>query len=1012
MKNLLVIFAAVSLILIGCGKEYDDSALTGRMDNLENRVLKLEELCKQLNTNISSLQTIVSALQKNDYITSVAPIIQDGKTIGYTISFAKSPKITIYHGQDGKDGTNGKDGQDGHTPIIGVKRGADGIYYWTLDGNWLTDSSGQMIKAVGVDGKNGINGTDGKNGEDGQDGITPQLKIENNYWYVSYDNGSTWEQLGKATGEDGKDGSDGDSMFRSVNEDDDNVYFELTGGTTITIPKGGSESKFAIEFDNTDIVAIEPGETITVNYTITAATENTVVKVVAQNGWAAKVVPTSVSVGSIKITVPDPLVEGEILVFVNDGTYRTLMVTLQCSRKILTILADNAFDVPTEGGTYQVKLQTNTDYTINIPDNAKSWLSVADTRAMRNETLTFSAAANTTITERFATVALTGRNNEILQSVTFRQSGDKIEGMLEINEETIGTLQQLLDPYDKSSITAMKITGVMNDKDFLQIYHEMPALRDLDISEVNITTLPNRSFYQSKNVENIILPKILTTIPDEVFCGSAIKNITLYNNVTVIGASAFQNCKGLSSISIPANVTSIGASAFAGCTSLSAVTFDDKCALTALNNYTFTGCPISNIRIPAKVATIGSTAFSKCNVLQSVTFESDSELTQIAESTFKDLTALQSIEIPANVNTIGASAFSGCKILTNVTFEPGSNLNIIGSDAFAGCTSLAEIDIPSNVSTISYGAFYNCQKLTAIEIPASVETIGHSAFQKSALTAITFGKGSKLKSIGGVDSNLEYLGAFYGCPLKSITIPASVESIGATAFKDCKSLTTVIFEKGSKLNTINGGADRYFIFDYGTFSGCTSLTAIEIPANVETIGIAAFKGCVNLKTVTFESRSRLQTIGGGGDYYNYYGAFCDCSSLTEIEIPASVVTIGDSALRNCTKLAEINFQEGSLLQDIKTYAFYNCADMHYFYATHCTKLKNVRDCAFAQNNEIWYFEIGAPTPPQCGRQPFDNVGTYSVLKVPASAIDKYRSANIWSSFASITEIDKKINHWR
>jgi hypothetical protein len=60
-------------------------------------------------------------------------------------------------------------------------------------------------KATGEDGKdgaNGTNGTDGKDGADGsngQDGITPQLKIENGYWYVSYDNGTTWKQLAKAT---------------------------------------------------------------------------------------------------------------------------------------------------------------------------------------------------------------------------------------------------------------------------------------------------------------------------------------------------------------------------------------------------------------------------------------------------------------------------------------------------------------------------------------------------------------------------------------------------------------------------------------------------------------------------------------------------------------------------------------------------------------------------------------------------------------------------------------------
>ena len=124
MKKILCFLFAVS-ILSGCGDDYDDSALTGRVDDLENRITKLEELCKQMNTNISSLQALVNALQDNDYITGVTPITKDGETIGYTISFAKSAPITIYHGEDGKDGQDGKpgeDGNDGSTPIIGVKQ--------------------------------------------------------------------------------------------------------------------------------------------------------------------------------------------------------------------------------------------------------------------------------------------------------------------------------------------------------------------------------------------------------------------------------------------------------------------------------------------------------------------------------------------------------------------------------------------------------------------------------------------------------------------------------------------------------------------------------------------------------------------------------------------------------------------------------------------------------------------------------------------------------------------------
>ena len=255
------------------------------LENLDQRVTKLEELCKEMNTNITSLQTIVSVLQSNDFITGIVEIKKNGEVIGYTITFGKHDPITIYHGQDGKDGADGKDGQDGqngsaNAPVIGVAQDTDGVYYWTLNGEWLLDDNGNKLPVSGKDGQNGTNGTngqdgadgkdgqdgengkDGADGQDGKDGITPQLKIEEGYWYISYDNGATWTELGKATGEDGqdgkdgqngtdgKDGQDGDSMFQSVTQDDNYVYFTLADGTVIKIAKGdaiGENTNFLFE---------------------------------------------------------------------------------------------------------------------------------------------------------------------------------------------------------------------------------------------------------------------------------------------------------------------------------------------------------------------------------------------------------------------------------------------------------------------------------------------------------------------------------------------------------------------------------------------------------------------------------------------------------------------------------------------------------------------------------------------------------------------------------------------
>ena len=180
-------------LLTSC--KYDDDELMKRIDSIENRLIELEKQCKQININISSLQTIINALNDQDYIVSVSEVTENNMRIGYQIEFKKAGTIIIYHGK------NGTDGKDGYVPQIGVKKDKNGIYYWTLDDEWLTDEEGNKIKAVGTDGVDGEDGSDGASGSSGSNGITPQIRINDGRWEVSYNNGATWTDLGSATGD-------------------------------------------------------------------------------------------------------------------------------------------------------------------------------------------------------------------------------------------------------------------------------------------------------------------------------------------------------------------------------------------------------------------------------------------------------------------------------------------------------------------------------------------------------------------------------------------------------------------------------------------------------------------------------------------------------------------------------------------------------------------------------------------------------------------------------------------
>lgn len=247
MKKLWSMFAILAaLFIVSCSDDYDDTAIKNQINDLENRVTSLEQLCQQMNTNISSMQTILNALQERDYITSVTPIKEGDAVIGYTINFAINDPITIYHGK------NGAAGKDGYVPVIGVaKFEDDGLYYWTLDGEWLTDAEGNKVRAQGLDGSAGNGGSEGSAGKDG---ITPLLKIKLNFWYISYDNGATWERLGPATGDDGangRPGKDGDSFFKDVYVKDGYVHFVLVSGDEYIVP-----TKDTLEAQLTDLKAL------------------------------------------------------------------------------------------------------------------------------------------------------------------------------------------------------------------------------------------------------------------------------------------------------------------------------------------------------------------------------------------------------------------------------------------------------------------------------------------------------------------------------------------------------------------------------------------------------------------------------------------------------------------------------------------------------------------------------------------------------------------------------------
>lgn len=363
-----------------------------------------------------------------------------------------------------------------------------------------------------------------------------------------------------------------------------------------------------------------------------------------------------------------------------------------------------------------------------------------------------------------------------------------------------------------------------------------------------LESIGGQAFYNAVKLENIVLP----------------------DSVKSIGGSAFRYCESLKKIIIPAGVKEFSATyTFDHCINLHEIKMQE--GLELLGNYTFnyagnTSEQDMSVVFPASLKTIGEYVFAYSKNLTAITFADGCALESIGNYSFRD-TKLESVVLPEALTTISSNAFFNLPTVKHFEFT-GTGITAIPNQFFKGFTSLE-----------------------TVVLPESLITIGDYAFSSPA------GSGDRLGST-----------TYEPCiSLKSITIPASVTSIGQSAFEGCTALETVHFEAGSSLTVL--GEDP--IGEMNIFKDTPALRNVNLPATVTTIGGHVFE---NSGVAEINLPNTLTTIG---DY-----AFANCDNLTRVDLFASISYLGNYAFYDCNALVDARPSFG--LEYIGALAFGYC----------------------------------------------------------------------------------------
>ena len=397
----------------------------------------------------------------------------------------------------------------------------------------------------------------------------------------------------------------------------------------------------------------------------------------------------------------------------------------------------------------------------------------------------------------------------------------------------------------------------------------------------------------------------------------SITSIVLDSGVTGVGNRAFCQCTGLTSVTIPANITKIGYIAFADCSSLSEVTILNRLAVigdsdldvfvNCADGLTLRGFNGSSAEVYAGAA---GCAFANPRCGENLTWEL---------STDGKLTISGTGPIADNASPSDIPWYSLRTSIISVEF--GNGVTGIGSGAFYSCTGLTIVDIPESITYINSIAFGNCSSLTRVIIRNATATIGDSDYDvfnncPAGLTLLGWENSTAENYAAVTNIHFTSIAGQCGAHVNWFFDPfTGFMTISGTGAMDDMEQFHMPWKDYTEIirNVVIG--DGVTSIGQEAFCDCTGLTSITIPASVTSIGSSAFCNCTNLTGVTIPDG--MEAIGPA--------TFAGCASMTRVTIPDSVTDIFYNAFNGCSSLTSVQLPAG--LTHIGYWAFRDCTSL-------------------------------------------------------------------------------------